>query len=64
MRISLEEVDDDIFVDILLTETEIERIIEDKLVTGVCYILNEKVYIGIGLNPNVENENAIGEIEE
>lgn len=64
MRISLEQLDDEFFLDILLTQGEIERILEDRLVTGFSYILNEMVYVGVGLNTETEDEDAIGEIEE
>ncbi len=64
MRISLEQLDDEYFLDILLTQAELEKVLEDRLVTGFSYILNERVYVGIGLNTNMEDEDATSEIEE
>lgn len=64
MKISLEQLDDELFLDILLTPAELEKISEDRLATGVATILNERVYVGIGLNTDMEDEDAINEREE
>ena len=58
MKIALEQLDDENFLDIVLTVDELERILDDKLVTGVATIFSERVYVGIGLNTDTEDEDS------
>lgn len=64
MKISQERLGDEFFLDIVLTEDELQKVLGDRLVTGVTNILNERVYVGIGLNTDLEDDDAISEREE
>ena len=61
MRIFLEHLDDELYVDILLTSQDIERILDQEFLSSdETYTTETDVHIGIRLD-NQEEEDAISE---
>lgn len=58
MRIVHELLDNDYFVDIFLTEKDIQDILRNVLIIGKLRILQETIHVGVGLTEDMEEEDA------